>query len=235
MPGENVYERLGVRRIINASSWRTNVGGSLMPPPVRRAMDEAAQWFVDLAELNARAGETIARLTGAEAGLVTAGSAAGMLLEAAACMTRDDPAKVDRLPDTTGMKNEIVIHRFQRVTYDRCFRAAGAKLVEIGDSGGAFEWELEAAINERTAAVAYIFAMPQSGSIPLTTGRRDRALARCARHSRRRCHAAPSREPDSLRRHGRRHGQLQRWQGRAGTAVDRHPLRTSGPHSRPRP
>ena len=167
MPGENVYERLGVRRIINASSWRTNVGGSLMPPPVRRAMDEAAQWFVDLAELNARAGETIARLTGAEAGLVTAGSAAGMLLEAAACMTGDDPAKIDRLPDTTGMKNEIVIHRFQRVTYDRCFRAAGAKLVEIGDAGGAFEWELEAAINERTAAVAYIFAVRQSGSIPL--------------------------------------------------------------------
>ena len=167
MPGENVYERLGVRRIINASSWRTNVGGSLMPPPVRRAMDEAAQWFVDLAELNARAGETIARLTGAEAGLVTAGSAAGMLLEAAACMTRDDPAKIDRLPDTTGMKNEIVIHRFQRVTYDRCFRAAGAKLVEIGDAGGTFEWELEAAINERTAAVAYIFAVRQSGSIPL--------------------------------------------------------------------
>ena len=167
MPGENVYERLGVRRIINASSWRTNVGGSLMPPPVRRAMDEAGQWFVDLAELNARAGETIARLTGAEAGLVTAGSAAGMLLEAAACMTGDDPAKIDRLPDTTGMKNEIVIHRFQRVTYDRCFRAAGAKLVEIGDAGGAFEWELEAAINERTAAVAYIFAVRQSGSIPL--------------------------------------------------------------------
>ena len=128
---------------------------------------KAAQWFVDLAELNARAGETIARLTGAEAGLVTAGSAAGMLLEAAACMTGDDPAKIDRLPDTTGMKNEIVIHRFQRVTYDRCFRAAGAKLVEIGDAGGAFEWELEAAINERTAAVAYIFAVRQSGSIPL--------------------------------------------------------------------
>ncbi len=138
-----------------------------MPPPVRQAMDEAAQWFVDLGELNARAGETIARLTGAEAGLVTAGSAAGMLLEAAACMTRDDPAKIDRLPDTTGMKNEIVIHRFQRVTYDRCFRAAGAKLVEIGDAGGAFEWELEAAINERTAAVAYIFAVNQGSSIPL--------------------------------------------------------------------
>ena len=95
-------------------------------------------------------------------------------------MTRDDPAKIDRLPDTTGMKNEIVIHRFQRVTYDRCFRAAGAKLVEIGDAGGAFEWELEAAINERTAAVAYIFAMRQSGSIPLSPeSSRSRTHAAC--------------------------------------------------------
>lgn len=167
MPGGNVYERLGVRKIINAASWRTNVGGSIMPLPVRQAMDEAAQWFVDLGELNARAGDVIARFTGAEAGLVTAGSAAGMLLEAAACMTGHDQAKVDRLPDSGGMKNEIVIHRFQRVTYDRCFRAAGAMLVEIGDSGGTEEWELEDAINENTAAVAYIIAARQSGSIPL--------------------------------------------------------------------
>ena len=111
--------------------------------------------------------------------MVTAGSAAGMLLEAAACMTGDDPSKVDRLPDTTGMKNEIVIHRFQRVTYDRCFRAAGAKLVEIGDSGGAFEWELEAAINERTAAVAYIFAMPQRARFPSPGSSRSRTSAVC--------------------------------------------------------
>ncbi len=167
MVGGNVYERLGVRKIVNAASWRTNVGGSMMPPPVRQAMDEAGQWFVDLGELNARAGEVIARFTGAEAGLVTAGSAAGMLLEAAASMAGTDQAKIDRLPDTRGMKNEIVIHRFQRVTYDRCFRAAGATLVEIGDSGGTEEWELEDAINENTAAVAYIIAARQSGAVPL--------------------------------------------------------------------
>ena len=167
MPEGNIYEKLGVRTIVNAASWRTNVGGSVMPPPVRQAMDEAARWFVDLHELNARAGEAIAKFTGAEAGLVTAGSAAGMLLEAAACMTGADQGKIDRLPDTTGMKHEIVIHRFQRVTYDRCFRAAGAKLVEIGDYGGTFDWELQDAINENTAAVAYIIAARQSGAIPL--------------------------------------------------------------------
>ena len=73
------YDRLGVRRIINASSWITVYGGSVMPPAVVAAMEEASRWFVDLHELNRKAGEVIARLTGAEAGMVTAGSAAGMI------------------------------------------------------------------------------------------------------------------------------------------------------------
>ena len=165
--GSPVYERLGVRRVINGSSWRTNVGGSLMPPPVVQAMEEASRWFVDLGELNAKAGEVIARLTGAEAGLVTAGSAAGMVLEAAACMTRGDPAKAQQLPDATGMKNEIVIQWAHRVGYDRAFRAAGATLVQVGGVGQTQDWELEAAINENTAAVAHVFAAPRGGSVPL--------------------------------------------------------------------
>ena len=73
-----------------------------MPQSVLRAMDEASRWFVDMDELNGKAGEIIARLTGAEAGLVTAGSAAGMVLEAAACMTNGDPAKIRQLPDISG-------------------------------------------------------------------------------------------------------------------------------------
>ncbi|MCH8207263.1 MAG: hypothetical protein IH956_09715, partial [Chloroflexi bacterium] len=97
------YTRLGVKRIINASSWITVLGGSIMPPAVVRAMEDASRWFVDMHELNQKAGDVIARFTGAEAGLVTAGSAAGMLLEAAACMAGTDPAKAWRLPDTTGM------------------------------------------------------------------------------------------------------------------------------------
>ena len=138
-----------------------------MSRTVVEAMRDASEWFVDMDELNMKAGQIIARFTGAEAGLVTAGSAAGMLLEAAACIAGTDPAKRDRLPDTTGMKNEIVIHRVHRVNYDHSFRAAGAKLVEIGDRFSTQEWELENAITENTVAVAYIFAHPHSGEIPL--------------------------------------------------------------------
>ena len=163
------YDRLGVRRVINASSWITVYGGSVMPPAVVDAMAEASRWFVDMHELNRKAGDVIARLTGAEAGLVTAGGSSGMLLEAAACIAGSDPARVWQLPDTAGMKNEIVIHRAHRVGYDHSFRAAGAKFVEIGDSVATREWELEAAIGEDTAAVAYIFG-PRSGvALPLQT------------------------------------------------------------------
>ncbi len=165
--GAGFYERLGVRRVINGESWVTRLGGSIMPEPVVMAMEEASRSFVDMHELNRKAGDVIARLTGAEAGLVTAGSAAGMLLEAAACMTGTDPAKVHRLPDTTGMKNEIVIHRVHRVGYDQAFRVAGARLVEIGTPGATHEWEFESALNENTAAVAYIIANKPSGAIPL--------------------------------------------------------------------
>ena len=166
-PGGTYYERLGVKRVINAASWLTMLGGSIMPPPVVKAMEDASRWFVDLHELNEKAGHSIAKFTGAEAGLVTAGSAAGMLLEAAACMTGSDPAKVRRLPDTAGMKSEIVIHWAHRVGYDRSFRAAGATVVQIGSTDVTREWELEEAINENTAAVAYVFAPRQGGALPL--------------------------------------------------------------------
>ena len=92
-----------------------------------------------------------------------------MLLQAAACMTGTDPAKISRLPDTRGMKNRIVIHRAHRVTYDRNFRAAGARLVEIGDTGITERWELEDAITRRTAAVAYVFGPRKAGALPLET------------------------------------------------------------------
>ena len=161
------YNRLGVKRIINAASWITVYGGSIMPPAVVEAMNEASRWFIDLHELNQKAGEVIARLTGAEAGLVTAGSAAGMVLESAACIAGTDPAKIWQLPDTTGMKDQIVIHRAHRVNYDHSFRVTGAKLVEIGNTGTTHEWELEAAINEDTAAVAYVFGPRPGGALPL--------------------------------------------------------------------
>jgi L-seryl-tRNA(Ser) seleniumtransferase len=152
------YEKLGVKRIINGAGTITRYGGSLMPPEVIAAMAEAGRAFIDVDDLYLKAGEVVARHTGAEAGLVTTGCAASLMLGTAAAVAGKDPAKHRRLPDTTGMKNEVVIHTAHRNGYDHSFRAAGITFVEIGYANRTEPWELEAAIGERTAAVAYVIA-----------------------------------------------------------------------------
>jgi uncharacterized pyridoxal phosphate-dependent enzyme len=153
-----VYDKLGVKRIINGWGTITRVGGTLMPPEVVEAMAEAARSFVDMDELYVKAGEVVAKHTHAEAGLVTTGCAASLMLGTAAAIAGMDPSKHHQLPDTTGLKNEVVIHRSHRNGYDHSFRAAGAKFVEIGYANNTQAWELEAAIGPNTAAVAYVIA-----------------------------------------------------------------------------
>src|SRR5262245_26229545 len=151
-----IYRRLGVRPIVNARGMNTMASGSLMPKPVLEAMTEAAGAFVDMAELNALAGAHIARLVGVEGAHVTSGSAGGLLLAAAACIAGDDPGRIARLPDTAGMRNEIVIQRCDRIQYDQALRMAGAVLVEAGTSDACTPEAMEAAISPRTAALIYI-------------------------------------------------------------------------------
>jgi L-seryl-tRNA(Ser) seleniumtransferase len=165
----NVYAEFGLEPIINAAGASTRVGGPLMHPAAAKAMLEAAGSCVALDQLQGAASRIIAEATGAEAGYVTAGAAAGLTLSAAACLARLDIAIMDRLPDTSGLPNEIVISREQRNGYDHALRAAGARLVEVGMNelvAGAGvrrteAWEYDAAITDRTVAVAY-FANPDS-------------------------------------------------------------------------
>ena len=161
---DNVYDRLGVRTIINASGPATRLSGSIMLPEAAEAMKEASQYCVDIAELQGKACEIIAKITGAEAGYVTSGAAAGLLLGTAACVTGLDPDKMNRLPDTSGMKNEVIMARSHRNFYDHAVRSVGIKLVEVGISdrfSGAGvrdtePWEIAAAITEQTAAICYV-------------------------------------------------------------------------------
>ncbi|OUC06080.1 hypothetical protein RY27_23250 [Litorilinea aerophila] len=166
----SIYEELGIRPIINASATLTRLGGSLMPPEVIEAMVEASRHFVDLDELQRRVGEELARLTHNEAAYVSAGAAAGLVLATAACITGTDPAAIRQLPDLTGLKNEVIVHKSHRNGYDHAVRQVGVKLVEIGYATGTAPWELERAINERTAAVFWFQgAMTGRGDLPLET------------------------------------------------------------------
>ena len=163
------YNKLGVRRVINCASYLTMLGGSIMPPEVTEAMDKASEWFVDMKELNMAAGDVIAKFTGAEAGLVTAGAASALMLQTAACITGTDPKKINQLPDTNGLKNEFIIHRSHKTNYDHNYRNAGAKLIEIGNTGGTHTWELESNINEKTAGIIYVYGPKQNGAIDIET------------------------------------------------------------------
>ena len=155
---EDVYRAIGVRPAISASGNTTAYGGSKLRPEVMDAMNKAAGVMVDIDELNRAAGKIIADLTGAEAGFVSSGAAGGLVLQAAAVIAGSDPELMARLPDTTGMKNEFIIHRSHRFPYDQCYRSAGATFVEIGDGRRCAPWQLEAAFTDRTAAVAYLFS-----------------------------------------------------------------------------
>ncbi len=163
-----IYERLGVTPLINCQGTVTRVGGSIMAPEVLEAMAEASRQFVDIVELNQAVGKRIAGIMGAEAAMVTAGGASAVLLATAALLTGSDPAKIRRLPDTTGMKNQVVTHRCQRHAYDNMVTAAGAKLVEIGLSDRTFLWELEEALTNQTVGVFYtVQPTPKPGALPL--------------------------------------------------------------------
>jgi len=153
-----VYKKLGVSPIINAQSWVTALGGSIMRPEVVQAMDDAANAFVDVKKLNLAAGEVVARSCGAERGLVTAGCSAAQVLMVAACMTGQSEKNAEQLPDTTGMKNEVILFKGQRNRYDKAFVTAGATLVEYGSEDSVTADDLEDAINENTACVAFVVA-----------------------------------------------------------------------------
>ncbi len=165
----DIFERLGIPTIINAKGTATRLSGALLAPEVADAMREASATPVDMTSLQARASEIIAEATGAEAGYVTSGAAAGLLLGTAAAVTGLEPARMNRLPDTAGMPNQVVVARSQRNFYDHAVRTVGVELVEVGLSdrfAGAGvrdteAWEIDEAIGDSTAAVLYV-AQPHS-------------------------------------------------------------------------
>ncbi len=163
---ESVFSQWGVRPVINGVGPATRLGGSVMEPAVLEAMADAASHYVKIDELQDAASRVIAEITGAEAGYVTCGAAAGLALATAACLTGLDPDKMNRLPDTTGMRSEVIIHRAHRYDYDHALRSVGATLVEIGYPDAIFPYELERAFTDQTAAVAY-FPTPNRPALPL--------------------------------------------------------------------
>lgn len=143
------YDSLGVRPLVNCRGTLTIIGGSLMLPEVVEAMGEASRRFVNLEELMEAVGARLAELLQVEWGLVTSGCAAALCQITAACVAGRDPDKIDRLPDTTGMKDQVVVPAGQRHGYDLAIRMVGVEIVEVESRE-----ELAAAVGDRTAMFA---------------------------------------------------------------------------------
>lgn len=151
-----VYKEMGAKPVINATGSVTLLGGSTPVAEVKDAMDAADSAYIPLIELEKVAGGRLAEMLGVPAAYITSGAGSALTLATAAFMAGTDDEKIQQLPDTTGMPNEILIQKRQRYWYDRCLELAGAKLVEIGDENGTTEDDLRNAISDRTAAVHYV-------------------------------------------------------------------------------
>ncbi len=214
------YGDLGLRRVVNAATTFTAVGGSLMPPEVLAAMTDAASSFVDMHELHAAAGHRLAGLTGNEAAHVTAGCGAAIVLSVLACATGGDPAAIARMP---GTPVEVVVHAAHRIPYDPAITLTGATIVQVGNVLQTFEWELDAAITDRTAAVFYVAGshLPAGALDLATTVEIAHARGRAGDRGRRRATPAAQQSLALHPRGRRRPGPVQRRQGSARTAGQR--------------
>jgi uncharacterized pyridoxal phosphate-dependent enzyme len=156
-PSPETYSSVGVRPLINCDHVKTILGGSLVLPEVMQAMESASRHYVHLDELMEAVAARLAGLTGSECCIVTSGCAAAITHAASACIAGGDPEKLRRLPDLTGLKNEVIIPRYSRNLYDQAVRMLGVKVVEVDSVE-----DLEAALGPRTAMV-YVLGINDAG------------------------------------------------------------------------
>ena len=153
------FARWNLTPVINASGTMTRIGASRVPRDVRESVDRILASFVDMDELQSRAGAVIARVTGAEAGCVASCSAAAMTQTVAACLTGADLARIEALPCVTG-ERRVLLPMGHMVNYgapiDQAIRLAGAEVVPVGTAAACETWHLADALAAGAAAAMYV-------------------------------------------------------------------------------
>ncbi|HOJ09265.1 MAG TPA: aminotransferase class V-fold PLP-dependent enzyme [Clostridiales bacterium] len=156
----DIFEKYNLKRIINASGTMTALGASRVSKRISDAMAQILPEFIDMKDLQKVACEIISRLTGAEYGCLTASAAAAITIATAACMTGTDFYRISKLPDTQGLKNEVVIQKGHSINFGssiaQMISISGAKCIEIGEATSCGSYHLIGAINENTAAALFV-------------------------------------------------------------------------------
>ncbi len=172
-----VYDRLGVSPVINAAGKLTALGGTAQTEAVAAAQAGAALAHVDIAELRAAAGARIARATGAAAGCVTPGAAAGLAIGVAATIAGSDLDKVQRLPDSRGLPNRVLLQTGHAIDFgapvEQMIALAGGIPIVIGAVNRVTEAHLRGALREREALACFVYVQShhcvQGGMLDLET------------------------------------------------------------------
>lgn len=156
----SILEKYGLEPLINATGYPTIVGANVAAGEIIEAVSEALAINVEIDELQRRASAVIARTTGAEAGCVTSSCSSAISITVAATMTGPDLGRIMRLPDTTGMANEVILEKAHDVNFgaqvSQMVRLSGARVAEIGTANHADLFHLASAISARTAAILFV-------------------------------------------------------------------------------
>ncbi|CAN7610348.1 aminotransferase class V-fold PLP-dependent enzyme [Agrobacterium tumefaciens] len=157
---EDIRSRIGLRPVINVSGTMTSLGASIVVPEAVEAMAAILPQFVEINDLQRKASAVISRLTGGEAGFVTASCSSGISLAVASAITGNNLLAIEKLPDVTPEKNEVLVQMGHVVSYgapvDQAIRLGGGKVVLIGQATSTHRFHMENAITEKTAAAVYV-------------------------------------------------------------------------------
>ncbi len=157
---DDIRTSIGLRPVINVSGTMTSLGASIVVPEAIAAMSAILPQFVEVNDLQRKASAVIARLTGGEAGFVTASCSAGISLAVAGTITSNNLLAIEKLPEVTTEKNEVLVQMGHIVSYgapvDQAIRLAGGKVVFVGQATSTHRFHMENAITEQTAAAVYV-------------------------------------------------------------------------------
>jgi L-seryl-tRNA(Ser) seleniumtransferase len=155
-----LYASLGIKPVINGVGVVTVLGGSIMPPEVVRAMEEASRYFIPLPEMEKKVGARIAELLKAPAAMVTCGAASAISVGTAACFSQGDPAKLRRLPGRDGIRYEVIQQKTHRSGYEHQMELCGAKVITVETRA-----ELATAIGPNTGMLFFLNKAERLGKI----------------------------------------------------------------------
>lgn len=170
-----VYEEIGLPRVVNASGRVTVLGVSTISDKVAKAAVAGGQSYVVVEDLLDKAGEIISRYTGGEDSCPTVCASAAIALSVAGMISKGKKTIMDRLPDSTGLANEIILQKGHVINFnapiETMLRLGGGVPVEAGCATEVVVEDVEELINEKTVALLYVKShhCVQKGMLDLPT------------------------------------------------------------------